>query len=98
MNCHGDNNEKKQQGHKGHGEHMLLMVLCCAIPVLLLLLLPVLKINNAALKSMLPFAFVLLCPLMHILMIPMMLKKDKGNDKRHQNMHITQIEPGKEEV
>lgn len=80
MNCHGRNNQGANDHgteHKGHGRHMLLMILCCAIPVILLMLLPVLKINSPALESILPFAVLLLCPLMHIAMIHIMLRKDK---------------------
>ncbi|MDO8685837.1 MAG: DUF2933 domain-containing protein [Clostridiales bacterium] len=108
MNCHNDNNQAQnnhEKGHKGHGNHMLLMVLCCAIPIVLLLLLPVLRINIPALKRFLPYAVLLLCPLMHILMMPMMFRKDKKgeNGQRHdlyknQDEHsllVKQIEDGK---
>lgn len=88
MNCHEDNNQK-QSRHKGHVGHMLLMVLCCAIPIVLLLVMPTLQINNAFLKSILPIAVFLLCPLMHLLMMPMMMRKHKnGDDTRHDTMQI----------
>ncbi len=82
MNCHGGNRQGDQGDHKGHGKHMLLMVLCCALPIALLLLLPVFKVNIPALKNILPFAALLLCPLMHLAMIPMLLRKDKNKDNK----------------
>lgn len=101
MNCHGGNNQGENNHgteHKGHGRHMLLMILCCAIPVILLMLLPVLKINSPALKSILPFAALLLCPLMHIAMIPMMFRKDKGGNNQKQDLYVNQIEKGEGDV
>lgn len=99
MNCHGGNNEGQnnhENGHKGgHSKHMLLMVLCCAIPIVLLLLLPVLRINNLKLRSILPFAALLLCPLMHIVMMPMMFRKDKGGNNQNQDPYVKQIDDGK---
>ncbi|HBR28270.1 MAG TPA: hypothetical protein DD734_11740 [Firmicutes bacterium] len=95
MNCHGGNDQGQdnhENGHKGHGKHMLLMVLCCALPIILLMLIPILKNNNPALKSILPFAVVLLCPLMHIMMIPMMFRKDKGGNKHKQDPYARRIE------
>ncbi|PKM52222.1 MAG: hypothetical protein CVV02_02320 [Firmicutes bacterium HGW-Firmicutes-7] len=94
MNCHGSknqdsNNNKKR--HKGHGGHMMLMmVLCCAIPIVLLLLLPILKIDSPALKSILPFAILILCPLMHVMMIPMMFRKDKSGNSKGSNTNNIQ--------
>ncbi len=88
MNCHGGNNQGQnghENGHKGHGKHMLLMVLCCAIPAVLLILLPFLRINTLALRSILSFGMLLLCPLMHVMMIPMMFRKDKDKKNDGQN-------------
>lgn len=107
MNCHGGNNQdhnNHEQGKKGNGKHMLLMILCCAIPILLLLLLPVLKINSTAIKGILPFAVLLLCPLMHIL--PMRRKNKGAKGQEHdpyqnqeiEHMHVKQIEDSKEGI
>lgn len=106
MNCHGNhgNNGNKGNGnghgsgHKSHMSHMLLMVLCCALPVVLLLLFPLLKINSTALKSILPFVIFLLCPLMHILMIPLMFRKDKNKGGHQDNYQTGRIEARKEEA
>ena len=102
MNCHGGNNQDHNHHvneKKGHGRHMLLMVLGCAIPIVLLLLLPVFKINSPAIKSFLPFAVLLLCPLMHIFMMPMMSRKNKNVSVQENNhVHPRQIEDGKGEI
>lgn len=82
MNCHKKNGQRNQDAHGGHGKHMLLMVLCCALPIVLLLLLPVLRINSPAIRNILPFAILLLCPLMHVAMIPMLFRKDKNKEQK----------------
>lgn len=94
MNCHGGNHENHgQEAKKGHFKHMLLMVLCCAIPAVLLLLMPVLKINSTALKNILPYGVALICPLMHIAMIPLLFKKDKNkNQNQNKDSYAGQIE------
>ncbi len=87
MNCHGNhghyesNGNKNGHGKRGHLFHMLLMILCCVLPMMLVVFLPLFKINSAALRSALPFAVSLLCPLMHVLMIPMMFRRDKNEGK-----------------
>ncbi len=80
MNCHEDKQGNQEKGHKGHGSHMWLMVLCCAIPIVLWLLLPTLQISNSFLARVFPYAIFLLCPLLHLLMMPMMLGKKKDRD------------------
>jgi hypothetical protein len=88
MNCHGNNDRNSgegKRGHKGHGMHMLLMALCCALPILLIWILPALNISSKTLSGILPFAAVLLCPLMHIMMIPAMMHKDKGANSQEGN-------------
>lgn len=80
--CHG-NNDHQENGHKGnnkrHMSHMWMMILCCGGPVILLLLLPLLgKISPGTgkyLSGIIPF----LCPIMMIIMIPMMFKKENRN-------------------
>lgn len=93
MNCHGENNHGRNGNKsKGHGKHMLLMVLCCAIPLVLLLLLPALRIESKLIKSILPFSMLIICPLMHgLMMIPMLIKKDKNSDNQ-QEVYTREIE------
>lgn len=60
MNC-CKNNENKETNQGCNKKHMVLMMLCCAIPVALLLLMPIFKINNPVIKGLLSssmFSFV----------------------------------------
>lgn len=83
MNCHGNNSNEENKGrHSGIG-HMLMMVLCCAIPILLVASLPFLGVSprlKIILASVAPF----ICPIMMFLMIPMMFMHSK-KDKFHNN-------------
>ncbi|MEZ0536851.1 hypothetical protein ACAG39_06305 [Caldicellulosiruptoraceae bacterium PP1] len=109
MNYNEKNNQeqcKHEELHKGHGRHMLLMVLCCAIPIVLLLLLPILRVNSPAIKNILSFGVLLLCPLMHFLMMFIMHRNDKGRNQQglnsyknqdENNLFVGQLEDGNEE-
>jgi len=94
MNCHEDKQGNQEKGHKGHGGHMWLMMLCCAIPIVLFLLLPTRQIGSPLLAGILPYAIFLLCPLMHLLMMPMMFGKKK--DRNVMKEELVQIEDKKE--
>ena len=89
MNCHGSNNMNNKSGHSGIG-HMIMMVVCCAIPVVLLSSLPFLGLAPRF-KIMLAAAAPFICPIMMILMIPMMFmhsKKSKCCDDREDNKNV----------
>lgn len=91
MNCHGNKNGE----NKKHNpiKHMLMMVLCCGLPFLLVAVLPFLNIGGgfkALITGIAPF----ICPLMMLLMIPMMFrgmknggccarKKDASKEEKH---------------
>jgi len=62
--------------HRGHMSHMKMMAICCGIPVLLLLLLPLLGYKGFLL-GILPF----ICPIMMVAMMPMMLGMGRSKDK-----------------
>jgi len=77
MKCHGNNNsnEKKHSPIK----HILMMVLCCGLPILIVGVLPFLNIGGgfkAVIASITPF----ICPIMMLFMIPMMFKDMKKGD------------------
>lgn len=80
MNCHGNN--KGSDNHAEHNQqngmkHMLMMAMCCGLPIILVLILPFLGVLGSGFKSSIASIIPFLCPLMMILMIPMMLKSTK---------------------
>ena len=84
MKCHEDhkneeNQLEQQEQHKKHGmgKHMILMILCCSIPIILLLLLPLLNIEGDKLRNLFSIGIFLLCPLLHIVMMGGMMKHGK---------------------
>jgi len=81
MNCHG-NHGNKEHDNRAHKIHMLLMIICCLLPIGLIAIFSVLTMNNATLGRILPYAAFLLCPLMHLAMIPMMFRKEKARVRK----------------
>lgn len=83
MNCC---NEENKQGHtdkparKSHLSHMLMMVLCCGLPLVLIALVPTIASLNPAFGATVSKFAPLLCP---ILMIPMVVMMFRGHkDKK----------------
>lgn len=75
MNC-SKNDDKKdnlKKNKKSHMSHMTMMAICCGAPILILVIITLLGYQGA-LFTILPF----ICPIMMVLMMPMMLK---GGDK-----------------
>ncbi len=87
MNCHGNHDqEDAAQDKNGHGDHnsgighMLMMLLCCGLPILIVALLPLLR-GIPGIDRLAKYSF-LLCPIM---MIPMMfMMGNKARTKRRQ--------------
>jgi archaellum biogenesis protein FlaJ (TadC family) len=96
MNCHG-NNHNHNGGGKKHNpiKHMLMMVLCCGLPVLLVGILPFIKIGGGA-KALIATISPFICPLMMLFMIPMMFKGMKKEDcchgKKDESKEVAKIE------
>lgn len=90
MKCCENNNQNNQgqnhnHKHKGHMSHMLMMALCCGAPVILLLIIPLLGSRLPGLRGFLTTITPFICPLMMIMMIPMMFgghKKDQDSTPR----------------
>ncbi|MEL7655195.1 MAG: hypothetical protein AAGU75_04720 [Bacillota bacterium] len=78
-------NNNDQGNHKSHISHMKMMALCCGLPILLILLLPLIGYKGILL-SIVPF----LCPIfMGAMMIPMMFmgrKQEKPRENTQQNI------------
>jgi len=85
---------KKMKG-KGPMSHMWMMALCCGLPLALLFILPMLGISflNGALLGIIPF----LCPLMMLLMIPMMMRGNHCTQEQPNNIETKTIEINKGE-
>ncbi len=78
-----DQNENKTNKKKSHLNHIWMMLLCCGAPILVLFVISLLGTSfpgiKLALVSILPF----LCPIMMLIMIPMMFLKSKDNSGCH---------------
>lgn len=95
MNCHGNNeNNKNQQGAHKHSplKHMLHMVLCCGLPIIVLGSLPLISRLSPAAAGVLGRIAPFLCPIMMLLVLPMMLRGgkkgsccDRGNENGDNN-------------
>ncbi len=69
----------------GMGKHMLLMLICCLVPLALILAVSVFGLSLGALTPLIPYALALMCPLMMIFMMRGMMQ---GQDANHAQHHI----------
>lgn len=103
MNCCGNKeNENKEsdkpsdqgQGtnikHKGHMSHMWMMALCCGLPIVILFILPLLGISlfKGALLGIVPF----ICPIMMMIMMPMMMRRNSCDKEQPAQSEVKSIE------
>lgn len=83
MNCSNNRNSK------GLLKYGVLMMLCCMLPILIILGLPLIGMQGGILSSLV----FILCPLMHIGMIFMMKKSHNNKDCHHQqNEQYVEVE------
>ena len=71
MNC--CKNDKEKTPSHNHIRHMMHMVLCCGLPLLILLALLLIGYKGILL-NIVPF----ICPIMMLVMVPMMMRGQKG--------------------
>lgn len=85
MNCCNHNpNDNQANGsheHKGIMSHMWMMVLCCAAPLVLLVVIALLGSRIPGLKILLISILPFVCPIMMVGMIPMMFMHRKHGKK-----------------
>lgn len=99
MNCHDD--KKGKQGTHKHSplKHVLHMALCCGLPIVIIGFLPLIVRYSPAAGGILGKVAPFLCPIMMIMMLPMMLKGNKkGNccdDKNENNDNKEPLELNK---
>jgi hypothetical protein len=84
VNTNQEHIQTDNQKHSCHKSHLKMMALCCGIPILLILLLPLLGYKGFLL-GIIPF----ICPIMMVLMVPMMMlmgkKENSSKGMNHNN-------------
>ncbi|WP_010632605.1 DUF2933 domain-containing protein [Sporolactobacillus vineae] len=85
MNCCGNSGDNPDnEDHNGHGthkhSHLLMMAVCFIIPIAVIIGL-LFTGGFTGSNSLLILAAVLICPLMHLFMMPSIMKK--GNEHHH---------------
>ncbi len=75
---------------QGMGKHMLLMLICCLVPIALVAAISVFGFALGPLQSLLPYVAALMCPLMMIFMMRGM-GHDHGAHDAHQHHTTAQI-------
>ena len=95
MKCCDGNNKNEGSGqehkHKSHFSHMWMMLLCCGAPVMLLIMLPLISSLNPGIRNPLASIIPFICPVMMVMMIPMMLKGNKSNGENKECCEQKQI-------
>lgn len=86
MSCCGNHNhgsgQKGQQEHQHGGggthSHKWMMIICCVLPMVLVGIWFLSNTAKGSAGSALPLLLVLLCPLSHLILMPLMMKKKKN--------------------
>lgn len=90
MNCcnhNHDKDNKHEHSHRGHMTHMWMMLLCCGAPVLILLFLPAISSFIPGASNVIGKVIPFLCPVMMLMMLPMMLRNSNANKEKDNNNH-----------
>lgn len=78
----------------GMGKHMLLMLICCLVPIGLILAVSVLGLSLGPLQPLVPYAIALMCPLMMIVMMRGMMQGE-NDDHSHHHVDAPRTQPTK---
>ena len=87
-----DDGNKQNSKHKGPMSHMWMMALCCGAPIILLFLIPLISAGIPGSKGVLSKLIPFICPVMMVIMIPMMFRKKKGNETEDHHCDMKQEE------
>jgi len=94
MSCHGNNKENKGAHNHSPIKHLLHMVLCCGLPILIFAALPFISKVSPEASRILAVITPFICPIMMIVMIPMML--GGGPDKKSSCCEIKENNPSEQ--
>ncbi len=68
---------------QGMGKHMLLMLICCLVPIGLVLAVSVLGLSLGPLQPLIPYVAALMCPLMMGAMVYLMMRGNGSEPGQH---------------
>lgn len=74
MNCCGNHNDEGNNGAE-HSKHRWMMIVCCVLPVILFVAYLLLNGTTGSRGNLFPFLILLMCPLSHLILMPLMGKK-----------------------
>lgn len=96
MNCHRNNEDKKQTHNHNPLKHMLHMIICCGLPIVIVGILPLIAKYNSNLSNILARVTPFLCPIMMVSMLVMMLVRNKKtgccSDTKHNDQNSKESE------
>lgn len=87
MSCCGnqnqDNRNSKHNSHDGEGSksHQWMMTLCCVLPIVLVVIVVLINVFRGEPINYLLMGFLLICPLSHMFLMPLMNKLNNHNEK-----------------
>lgn len=67
----------------GMGKHMLLMLICCLVPIALVAAVSFFGLSLGPFQPLIPYVAALMCPLMMIGMMWMMMRGNSGDQSQH---------------
>ncbi|MBI5034811.1 MAG: DUF2933 domain-containing protein [Chloroflexi bacterium] len=70
-------NHNHSQGAQAWAKHMLLMLICCLVPIGLVAAVSVFGLSLGPLQGLLPYVAALMCPVMMIGMMWMMMRNNQ---------------------
>lgn len=71
------NQNQCKEHRKIHKAHLILMILCCTLPILLIGTLPAFGIGGLSSGKLMSYLLILICPLSHIFMMKGMFRNKK---------------------
>ena len=67
----------------GMGKHMLIMLACCLVPIALIVAVSVFGLSLGGLTPFVPYALILLCPILMFFMMRGMMQEYGGTEAHH---------------
>lgn len=77
----------KHNHSHGMGKHMLLMAICCLVPLALVGAVGVFGLSLGPLQGLVPYVAALMCPLMMVGMMWMLMKNQGDGQPSHSDHH-----------